>query len=586
MVKWWHNPARMGCTRAWFRGAQSWVWLAVLSLGFTGCVAEHARVREAGYYLGLHHGPFVTGERSLKASENKAAAYLSEARRAYFLLIAGRQSGSIDAELQSTLQAYDQAVASFLASLPKKATSDTPVLRNSATSELFNLSFDSAGPGEWSPEFFQELQLASGTRRRGFSDSVTVPGVGVPLVGIPRRVPQGSPPLWYESARGFRIPVTAVVEFKRGDRPSNFVASIHLINPRVLNQVRLGGKPFVLAADFTAPMASYGRTDSLWNNFLSMIRGERTRGHHGLVFLEPYDPHRIPVVFVHGLLSSAAAWQNVANSLIRDPEIRRDYEFWVFEYPTGTPIGVSALELREDLAAVQTQYQSTQDMVLIGHSMGGLLCRMQVTNSGRDLWNPIFKKRAETLYRDIPSDSLTKRALIFPANPAVKRVIFIATPHRGSPFATGGIGSFAIRLIRFFSAELLQAIEQSALYALRIEEPARKAVFPPSVEGLSPRSPLLIALSDLPIQAADHSIIGDRGRGDTPNSSDGVVPYWSSHLASAESEVIVPYGHGAMDDPQAIAEIRRILRMHAALNPKPDRPRQIRAPSYRASLSK
>jgi len=61
-----------------------------------------------------------------------------------------------------------------------------------------------------------------------------------------------------------------------------------------------------------------------------------------------------------------------------------------------------------------------------------------------------------------------------------------------------------------------------------------------------------------------HSIIGDRGRGDTPNSSDGVVPYWSSHLDGAESEQIVPSGHPAHRDPQAIAEMVRILKKHIA----------------------
>lgn len=572
LVKWWHNSALMGCRRAWWRGAHDRLCLVFLFLNLAGCVSEPPGFGGASYHSGGHQGRLITGQRS-KADDVKSAGYLSEAKRAYFVLGGGRAVAS-DADLPSALQTYNLALANFLAALPKKAASNRLTYRDSSTSEHFDLTFESSDPDEWSPEFFAELKFASSTRRRGFSDSVTVPGVGVPLVGVPRRVPAGAPPLRYESPRGFRVPVTAVLEFKRGNTPGNFVASVHLINPRALPKVRLGEKRFVLAADFTAPMASYGRIDSLWANFIGMIRGRNARGQSGLVFLEPYDPRRIPVVFVHGLLSSAAAWQNVANSLIRDPEIRRDYEFWVFEYPTGTPIGLSSLYLREDLAAVQAQYQSDKGIVLIGHSMGGLLSRMQVTDSGRALWNPIFKDRAETLYQRITSDSLTKRALIFRANPSVKRVIFIATPHRGSPFAIGGIGAFAVHLIRLFSVELLGTIERGVLYTLGINEPAQQRVFSTSIEGLSPRSPLLTALSGLPIQAAHHSIIGDRGRGDTPNGSDGVVPYWSSHLPSASSEVIVPYGHGAMDDPQAIAEITRILRMHSALN------KSFRAPRH------
>jgi hypothetical protein len=62
-----------------------------------------------------------------------------------------------------------------------------------------------------------------------------------------------------------------------------------------------------------------------------------------------------------------------------------------------------------------------------------------------------------------------------------------------------------------------------------------------------------------------YSIIGDRGRGDTPNSSDGVVPYWSSHLAGAQSELIVPGPHGSYALPQTVAELKRILRLHLAV---------------------
>ncbi|NJM38630.1 MAG: alpha/beta hydrolase, partial [Akkermansiaceae bacterium] len=70
---------------------------------------------------------------------------------------------------------------------------------------------------------------------------------------------------------------------------------------------------------------------------------------------------------------------------------------------------------------------------------------------------------------------------------------------------------------------------------------------------------------EIPIGVPHHSIIGDRGKGDTPNSSDGVVAYWSSHLNSAASEKIVPAGHGAFDHPEAITELRRILLLNAGI---------------------
>ena len=190
--------------------------------------------------------------------------------------------------------------------------------------------------------------------------------------------------------------------------------------------------------------------------------------------------------------------------------------------------------------------------------MGGILSRMQVTNAGRVIWNEQFKTKADRLYAEVPEDSLVKRALIFEANPTVKRVIFVSTPHRGSTLATGGIGALGMRLIRL-PLKVASAIPKSVLAAAALNKDARKYQVPTSISGLSPSNPLFKALDKLPIEAPHNSIIGDRGRGDTPNSSDGVVPYWSSHLDSAQSEVIVPTDHGAMKSPKAVAEIRRIL---------------------------
>jgi hypothetical protein len=186
------------------------------------------------------------------------------------------------------------------------------------------------------------------------------------------------------------------------------------------------------------------------------------------------------------------------------------------------------------------------------------------------IWNQVFGPRAQKLYSQVPDDSRAKRALIFQANPAIKRVIFIATPHRGSSLAAGGIAVIAIWLIRLPS-DLLHEIPEA--FARALDPESRRTIVPTSIQGLSPNSPLLLALDRLPIEAPHHSIIGDRGRGDTPNSSDGVVPYWSSHLSSAESEKIVPTGHEAMADPRAVEEIRRILLMNlGTAEPQPRLP--------------
>ena len=199
--------------------------------------------------------------------------------------------------------------------------------------------------------------------------------------------------------------------------------------------------------------------------------------------------------------------------------------------------------------------------------MGGLVCQMQVTNSGRTIWNESFGSRAQELYSQIPNDSRVKRSLIFQADPAIGRVIFVATPHRGTSLAGGWIGAITIWLIRLPS-NLLDEIPKVMAQALnsrsqRAEVPG--TLLSTSIHQLSPNSPLLRALDQLPIRASHHSIIGDRGRGDSPNSSDGIVPYSSTHLTSAESEKIVPTGHQPLVDPRAVEEIRRILLLNLGI---------------------
>ena len=91
---------------------------------------------------------------------------------------------------------------------------------------------------------------------------------------------------------------------------------------------------------------------------------------------------------------------------------------------------------------------------------------------------------------------------------------------------------------------------------------------PNSVDTLEPNDRFAEAVNKLPITPGIpyHSIMGDRGRGDTPNSSDGVVPYWSSHLAGARSELVVNSDHGAQYNPQAVREVERILKLNLAVS--------------------
>ena len=190
-------------------------------------------------------------------------------------------------------------------------------------------------------------------------------------------------------------------------------------------------------------------------------------------------------------------------------DTRRHYQFWVFSYSTGNPIAYSALLLREDLAYAEQTYRFRQ-AILIGHSMGGILSRLQVTNPGRALWNGVFGAKADALYVSQPQDSVVKRALLFSADPTVKRVVFVATPHRGSSLSGGGIGALGMRLIRL-PFKVISAVPKTVIAALSPNHETKKHVAPTSIAGLSPKNPLLLALDKLPIEAPHNSIIGDRG---------------------------------------------------------------------------
>ena len=379
-------------------------------------------------------------------------------------------------------------------------------------------------------------------------------GVGGALVGV-RIV---NPPDKFTPAKGITAPVTATLDFHATN------ATLALRRPAKQPTAIVEGKVRPLAANFSAPISYYQPPGNL---LLVGVMGALRSAHYekktGLYFLQPYDPDRIPVVFVHGLISTPFDWVKTINGLQADPEIRKRYQFWVFAYPTGNPVLYSALRLREELAKVDKLYPNHKDYVLVGHSMGGLLSQAQVTSMNRGDWEKTLGAQAMELFATLQPADLVTRATIFKANPRIKRVVFICTPHLGSKMASAGIGELAIKLISL-PVDLVTTVKSEVPEAtLRKINNGR---LPNSVSNLAPNAPYLAVLNKQSIQAPYHSIIGNRGKpGPLAESSDGVVPYWSSHLDGAQSEVIVPGPHGACELPQTIAELDRILRLNLGL---------------------
>lgn len=388
---------------------------------------------------------------------------------------------------------------------------------------------------------------------------VTVAGVGAPIVAVGQEEKKDFRETF--TTRRLYGNATAIVRF------NDHRAEMDFILPFLTDGVSLAGHEYPLAADFTAPAAvglSRERPEKL--GFARMTRPDKYTDTARLTRLQIYDPNRTPVIFVHGLQDTPVSWVPMINALYEDPDIRRRYQFWVFSYPSGYPYPYSAALFRRELDGVDKAFPGHKKIVLIGHSMGGLISRLMITDAGDKIWRSYFgKSPGET---DISGEArrLLEESLIFNHRPEVSRVVFICAPHRGAPMGENWIGQIGIRLIRM--PLLVAAVPFRTVNAALVHDSSAETLnrMPTSIDTLSPKNRFVNEINHFPTTPGIpfHTIEGDRGRGDAPDSSDGVVPYWSSHLKGARSELIVPSNHSAPRNPQAIAEVRRILHLHLA----------------------
>jgi pimeloyl-ACP methyl ester carboxylesterase len=252
------------------------------------------------------------------------------------------------------------------------------------------------------------------------------------------------------------------------------------------------------------------------------------------------------------------------NRLRGDEKIRRNYQFWFYSYPSGYPYPYSASILRHELDAAEKRFPLRKKMVVIGHSMGGCISRLLITDTGDKLWMKLFNKPPEQVPLSPEGRKIFTDALIFKHRPEIGRVIFISAPLRGSDLASNWLGRIGSSLVRAPSTLLRAGNSLLKITTFQSGDLKLKRI-PNSVDTLAPNNRFVKAINTIPITPGIpyHTIMGDRGRGDAPNSSDGVVPYWSSHMDGAKSELIVPSAHPAHQNRQAIQEVQRILVLDA-----------------------
>ena len=492
-----------------------------------------------------------------------------------------RQARSANVPVETRAADYLQA-ASITAPLLGSGPQETPAVNtyNSACGELtvllrssgggqlwnhpltltgnnstYHLRLEPASHAVWAPNYFTSFELEQQIKEKLIRKENIQEGVGGALVGV-RLV---NPPDKFAPRRGITAAVTTTLDFHGKD------ATLALRRPAKQPTASVEGKTRPLAANFSAPISYYKPPSNL--ALVGLVGGFEAKHYPaqiGLYFLQPYDPERIPLVFVHGLFSTPWTWVQTINGLQADPEIRKHYQFWVFAYPTGYPILYSALRLRQELARVDQAYPNHKPFVVVGHSMGGMLTHDQIVTLTPAMWEKSIGDTARNIFAQNSSDNLIVRATTFRANPRIKRVVFICTPHRGSDMASGGLGKIAISLINL-PGQLASVMKDSLSGGELLQLTGSSKRLPNSVWGLKPTNPALPVINEARISVPYHSIIGDRGKGDSPNSTDGVVAYWSSHLDGAQSEKIVPGPHGSCELPQTIAELDRILRLHLGI---------------------
>ncbi len=458
---------------------------------------------------------------------------------------------------------YNFAVARVLSLIQERQLDPwTQPLVVPATGGDFVLSHKRDARKEWNPALYDfkpadQFDVAGKFIRTRSAKA----GLGAPLVAIGRgmntqiKENYGLPRTYYG--------VTAVARFT-GRR-----CEIAFIDPLATETVRVGPHTYPLAADFTVPVAvMLASTDTKKLGLARLLSPEKYTDTARIARLQPYDPNKTVVLVIHGLNSSPATWTHMINSLRADETIRQNFQFWFYSYPSGWPYPHAAAVLRQQLDGIEKRFPMKKKMVVIGHSMGGCISRLLITDVGQDLWFQFFDQPPEKVAMSDRSRELLTQALVFDHRPEVGRVIFIAAPLQGADLASSWVGRLGSRLIRA-PFELAQAgVEMLQSSDIKVGGMKLKRI-PNSVDTLSPDNRFVRAINTFPLSKTVpyHAIVGDRGKGGNkdktkPVSSDGLVPYWSSYLPEAKSEVIVPSGHSAHLHPQTVTEVQRILRLH------------------------
>lgn len=520
------------------------------------------------------------GDRLAKKDTNQAVGYYAQS------LIHGYRalSGAPHRRTAGTTQQYNQSLESLLRLLrSRNLVCPGTRIQLPASHGVCSIAVEFHSK-RWTQADFQNFEFANDYQVLGLRNHYYTSGVGVPLIATrlhpdrdhaeDKHYPQK---LCYPLTAFVRVEETTVSLPNEGSVPGLTRLVLELHDPMEHSDVEIANNRMPLESDLTTPLAFYLDQPELSEQSVStlgLLNPGSAKQLQGLYLLEPFDPNRIPVVMVHGLWSSPATWMEMFNDLRSDPRIRSRYQFWFYLYPTGSPFWVSAADFRNDLKAVRQTFDpekknhALDQMVVVGHSMGGLLSRLQAVDSGQDFWKIVSDRQ----FKELDADPEVKRYLsdlfFFQPNTSIRRVVTIGTPHRGSRFVNGftkWVGGKLISLPMQTLARRQQLFRRNPNF-FRPQIASRVMT---SIDSLSPTSPILAQLLAAPSAPwiNYHNVVGDQPHGGLnawlSNRGDGVVSLASARLddlPGLASQIVVPQDHVTLHrHPQSIEEVRRVL---------------------------
>ncbi len=490
--------------------------------------------------------------------------YLASAVYAYFYLLGERGGdlpGPYDRRFRVACDFYNTALSQALV-LRKGGNTPQVGLQELPVGSLFLELHHDGFP--YDLESFETVIPADELSVYGLTVRDRRPGLGAPVIAVGKKtadwpVVKSVPGTLFLRVEG------DIRNLREGGR-----GRVELYSSYEKRAVAVNDQQVPLENDLSAQLAFTLNQPFLWDmGELQFLKGAVLKS--GIYPVQPYSPGRIPVVFVHGTASSPVWWAEMLNTLRSDPVLWKKYQFWFYLYDSGKPIVLSMREFRESLFRMvesldpEGKETAMKELVVVGHSQGGLLTKMTAVETGDAIIRAATQKGLDELDMDEADRAMVEGYLVCSPLPFVSRVVFISTPHRGSFLAGGWIR----RIVKKIVALPVNVVKQTASLGLAANKIGMTGYgetshLRTSIDGMSPDNPGLLALAEIPIAhgITGHSIIAIDGDEKPPDGDDGVVKYTSAHVDYVESEFIVRSGHSCQGHPLVIEEVRRILLEH------------------------